>query len=192
MPWCIKHTAEMSRLLLPICCLLLLNPIARADQNDSALKGLFEILQSSSDTQLLMETENRIWDAWMSHPNGEVEQLMLAATQLMNSNRLSDALALYSGIIRRFPDYAEAWNKRATLYYLSGNFSASIADIDHTLALEPRHFGALSGLGLIYLRQNELRKARDAFERVLQVHPHSVSAVQNLELVSRTLQQSII
>ena len=163
-----------------------------ADQNDPQLLSLFELLQHNSDPQTLQNAEDRIWTLWMEHDNAEVEQLMLAATQLMNNRRYSDALAIYSRIIQRFPDYAEAWNKRATLFYLAGNFESSISDIEHTLALEPRHFGALSGLGLIYLRQNELRLARQAFEDVLKIHPSSASARENLRLVNRALRNSII
>ena len=164
----------------------------KADQHDPQLAALFEVLLHDSDPQALLDAENRIWALWMEHEYDEVEQLMMAATQLMNNQRYSDALAIYNGIIQRFPDYAEAWNKRATLFYLAGNFASSISDIQHTLALEPRHFGALSGLGLIYLRQNELRLARQAFEDVLKIHPSSASARENLDLVNRALRNSII
>ncbi|MEX2131445.1 MAG: tetratricopeptide repeat protein [Pseudohongiellaceae bacterium] len=164
----------------------------RADQHDPALDPLFSVLQQTDNPQVLAEAENRIWQVWLSHPNADVMQLMVTATQLMNNFRYTDALALYSGIIRGFPDYAEAWNKRATLYYLAGNFDASIADIRQTLVLEPRHFGALSGLGLIYLQQNELRSARQAFEDVLKVHPNSANAIENLVLINQTLRKNII
>lgn len=172
---------------------LALSPVAVcADQTDSALDPLFAVLQQTDNQQVLAEAENRIWQIWLAHSNDEVVQLMVAATQMMNSLRYTDALALFSGIIRRFPEYAEAWNKRATLYYLAGNFEASIADIRRTLVLEPRHFGALSGLGLIYLQQNELRSARQAFEDVLKFHPHSANAIENLTLINQALRESII
>lgn len=180
---------------LPTIVLLLSSGVFHstcADQTDPRLDALFQVLQQSADARELAAAEDRIWTIWISHANPEVEQLMLAATQLMNNNRLGDALSLYTGIIRRFPDYAEAWNKRATLYYLAGNFEASISDINRTLELEPRHFGALSGLGLIFIRQNELRSARKAFEDVLRVHPHSVSAMENLAQVNQALKASII
>jgi len=176
-------------LLISLC----LTPVTLcADQTDPALDPLFAVLQQTDNQQVLVEAENRIWQLWLTHDNDEVVQLMVAATQMMNNLRYTDALALYSGIIRRFPDYAEAWNKRATLYYLAGNFEASIADIRQTLELEPRHFGALSGLGLIYLQQNELRSARQAFEDLLKVHPHSSNALENLALINQALRESII
>jgi tetratricopeptide (TPR) repeat protein len=128
----------------------------------------------------------------MEHLDADVEALMLVGTQRMNMQYYSDALAVYSEIIKTYPDYAEAWNKRATLYYLAGDLDASIDDIKHTLALEPRHFGALSGLGLVYIQRNELQKAKDAFETLLQVHPQSPNAQQSLEMVNQSLRMSII
>ncbi|MBK19344.1 MAG: hypothetical protein CMM52_10975 [Rhodospirillaceae bacterium] len=86
------------------------------------------------------------------------------------------ALTAFNEITTRAPDYAEGWNKRATLFYLAGEHELSIADIKKTLDLEPRHFGALSGLGLVYMALGEERKALDAFEQALEIHPHMEGA----------------
>ena len=128
----------------------------------------------------------------MEHSDDDVEALMLLGTQRMNMQYYSDALAVYSEIISAYPDYAEAWNKRATLYYLAGNLDASIDDIEKTLELEPRHFGALSGLGLVYIQREELQKAKTAFEALIKVLPQSPNAKQNLEMVNQSLRLSII
>ena len=90
------------------------------------------------------------------------------------------------------PDFAEGWNKRATLYYLVGNTDASIEDIKRTLELEPRHFGALSGLGLVYLQQGKLALAEEAFLQLITVHPNSPSAQDNLRLVRKQRAVNVI
>ena len=110
----------------------------------------------------------------------------------MNSGAFSQALRIYSQLIESYPNFAEAWNKRATLYYVLEDFAASVADIEATLALEPRHFGALSGLGLVYTQQGELDKARDAFVKLLEVHPNSANAQQNLERIENELRLNVI
>ena len=79
----------------------------------------------------------------------------------------------FNRLTESFPNYAEGWNKRATLHYVLGNLDASDSDIEKTLALEPRHFGALSGLGMVYIQRKELSKAKQAFEDLIEVHPNS-------------------
>jgi tetratricopeptide (TPR) repeat protein len=183
----------MYRKYFLIACLTCIAPtISFADQTDARLDELFSVLGQTGDVNIIQATENKIWEIWMEHLDADVEALMLVGTQRMNMQYYSDALAVYSEIIKTYPDYAEAWNKRATLYYLAGDLDASIDDIKHTLALEPRHFGALSGLGLVYIQRNELQKAKDAFETLLQVHPQSPNAQQSLEMVNQSLRMSII
>ena len=94
--------------------------------------------------------------------------------------------------MENFPDFAEGWNKRATLYYLVGNTDASIEDIKRALELEPRHFGALSGLGLVYLQQGKLALAEEAFQQLITVHPNSPSAQDSLRLVREQRAANII
>jgi len=146
----------------------------------------------TADTQIIRSTENQIMEIWLQHSNSDVEELMQMGTQRMNGRLYSEALLIFSRIIENFPNYAEAWNKRATLYYIAGNQDASIADIEKVLALEPRHFGALSGLGLVYIQQEELSKARQAFEKLIAVHPNSPNAKQNLRAVIESLRLNII
>ena len=174
-------------------CLALFSPVTLfADQTDPRLDDYFLRLQFTDDAREIRELESQIWASWLSHPNPDVERLMTAATARMNSGAFSQALRIYSQLIDSFPEYAEAWNKRATLYYILEDFAASISDIEATLALEPRHFGALSGLGLVYVQQGELRKARDAFTRLLAVHPNSINAQQNLQRIENELRLNVI
>ena len=172
--------------------MLLAPSSAAADQTDPRLDSLFGGLRVSSDLATLRAAENKIWEIWLQHENSDVEELMQMGIQRMNRQRYSDAMLIFNQIITSYPDYAEAWNKRATLQYMVGNFDSSIADIEKTLELEPRHFGALSGLGLVYIQRNELNKAKEAFENLIRIHPNSSNARQNLELVIERLQSNLI
>ena len=163
-----------------------------ADQKDDRLENLFITLSSSSDKKVIRSTENQIWEIWFAHPNSDVERLMQIGVQRMNNNRQSEAMIIFNQLVENFPNYAEAWNRRATLHYIVGNFQESIDDIEKVLSLEPRHFGALSGLGLVYLQLDELRKAKQAFEDLIKVHPNSPYARENLRRVNEDLRLNVI
>ena len=182
----------MRLLQILLSCLLLISSLGWADQTDPRLDELFATLEQTADGRLIRITENQIWNIWLQHSNSDVEELMQMGTARMNGQMYSEALLIFSRIIDNFPDYAEAWNKRATLYYLAGNHEASIADIEKVLALESRHFGALSGLGLVYIQREELGKAKQAFEDLIAVHPHSPNAQQNLRSVIDSLRLNVI
>lgn len=171
---------------------LLISGLAMADQTDDRLEGLFEVLKQAEGEGVIRTTENRIWEIWYQHPNPDVERLMQLGEESMNRREYSESLLIFSNIIDSFPEFAEAWNRRATLYYVAGNLDASIADIEKTLELEPRHFGALSGLGLVYIQRKELSKAKQAFEHLVEVHPNSPNAKENLEAVIEQLNSSVI
>lgn len=181
------------RLIYLIVAGLLLTPLnSAADQTDSRLQDLFAVLQQTEDLVLIRNTENQIWDIWLQHSNTDVEKLMQLGIQRMNIANYTEALVIFNGIIESYPEYAEGWNKRATLYYVVGNYDASIEDIEQTLELEPRHFGALSGLGLVYIQRNELSKAKQAFESLVKVHPNSPNAKENLKTVTDNLKFNVI
>ena len=110
----------------------------------------------------------------------------------MNQSRYTDAMLIFSQLIENFPGYAEGWNRRATLHYVLGNYEESIADIERVLDLEPRHFGALSGLGLVYLQQEQLSEAKQAFENLIDVHPNSPNARENLRRVNEDIRLNVI
>ena len=171
---------------------MLIPSLGWSDQTDSRLDNLFSVLKQTENPGIIQSTENQIWTIWLQHPNADVEKLMQLGAQRMNSERYTEALTVFSQIIESFPDYAEGWNKRATLYYLAGNLDASVSDIEKTLQLEPRHFGALSGLGIVYIQRKELSKAKQAFEELIEVHPHSQNAQQNLEFIKERLRLDII
>jgi len=147
-----------------------------ADQNNPQLKYLFEDLQqaqSNSDTEII---QGKIWQIWLEAPDQNSSDLMMQVSQAMSLGQNEMALRLSNQLVDTAPDFAEGWNKRATIQYLKGNHGLSVADIKETLRLEPRHFGALSGLGLIFMASGNYEAALDAFDRVLQISPASENA----------------
>ena len=186
----LKIPACFTKLVLGLSMSAALN--LHADQTDERLDGLFEQLLLVSNPVILRATENRIWEIWLEHENTDVQQLLTLGTEAMNRRQFPEALLIFSQIVENFPDFAEGWNKRATLYYLVGNNDASIEDIKRALELEPRHFGALSGLGLVYLQQGKLALAEKAFLQLIAVHPNSPSAQDNLRLVREQRSLNVI
>lgn len=163
----------MRRLFSALCLsiVLLAGVPALADQNDPRLDTLFELLRNSKEPIEIRATEQLIWAIWMQHRNAEFTRLMQAGSVAMASGQYDKAIGIFSSLIQKAPDYAEAWNKRATVYFLIGDLSLSVADVDRTLELEPRHFGALSGLGQIELLRGNGDAALEAFEAARAVHP---------------------
>ncbi|MEK9660431.1 MAG: tetratricopeptide repeat protein, partial [Alphaproteobacteria bacterium] len=149
---------------------------ARADQTDPRLDRLFAILHTSTDAREVDVAQSLIWDIWIAHDDDETARLMRRGIFAMAHGRSEDALALFDELINRDPNYAEAWNKRATLYFTMGDLEKSRADVERTLELEPRHFGALSGLGQIELLSGHREGALQAFEDALDTNPHLSTA----------------
>ena len=182
----------MFKRIFVVTALIFSSSLVPADQKDDRLENLFITLSSSSDKQIIRSTENQIWEIWFAHPNSDVERLMQIGVQRMNADRQSEAMIIFSELVENFPNYAEAWNRRATLHYILGNYQESISDIEKVLSLEPRHFGALSGLGLVYLQLDQLSKAKRAFEDLIEVHPNSPNAKENLRRVNEELRLNVI
>ena len=177
-------------LFLPLfgaAMLALLPSPAWADQSDARLDGLFELLATSSDRQAARTAEAEIWRIWIESGREEIDALMAEGLAAMNNQRFEDAIDLFGQITRRAPEFAEGWNKRATAYYLNDDHVASVRDIETTLALEPRHFGAISGMGLIFLRRGDQEGALAAFEAVLAIHPGAPGARQRVEELRKRL-----
>lgn len=133
------------------------------------------------DPRVRMLAERALWDVWSRSGSGEIDDLLRAGVSEMQHGQLDAAIDTFSEIIRRRPEFAEGWNKRATTYYLLGEYRKSAADCDEVLARNPAHFGALSGYGMIWLRLGEPARALERFEQALAVNP-------NLESVRETIQ----
>lgn len=153
----------------------------RADQNDERLDRLFEVLATTDDPARAHATEMAIWRIWTDSGRPEVDALMAEGVDALAAERVEVAIAFFDRVVELAPGFAEGWNKRATAYYLNGQLAASVRDIERTLALEPRHFGAISGMGLIFLAKGDEVGALRAFEQVLEIHPHSLGARMRVE-----------
>jgi tetratricopeptide (TPR) repeat protein len=158
---------------------------AAADQKDSRLDPLFEQLKASAAPHEAQILEAQIWLIWTDAKDGPTDTLMQLGLGAMQGGNLAGALELFDAVTVQKPDFAEGWNKRATVLYMLGAFERSAEDVDKVLALEPRHFGALAGLGLIDTELNKTDEAIDAFERALQVHPHLTGVKQRLEMLKK-------
>ena len=177
-------------LIVSLSCLLPLGS-SSADQNDSRLDELFRIIQQTVSPEVARSVENKIWEIWIQHDNRQTQQRMAEGIAAMERNP-GNALLIFNELVEDAPEFAEGWNKRATLLYVLGEYAASVRDIEKTLALEPRHFGALSGLGLVYLAQEQYAEAKAAFEAVLLIHPHSRGVRKNIELIDDYIHRNTI
>jgi tetratricopeptide (TPR) repeat protein len=165
---------------------------ADADQNDPRLESLFESLKNAQSPDAAAGYEAQIWAIWSKSGDSDVDHVFEVGSQAMALGDLTTALSIFDAIVAKAPDFAEGWNKRATIHYMMGNYEASLADIDRTLELEPRHFGALAGLGLVNVSMERDEAALDAFERVLKVDPQSRSAKENIEFVKQRIKDKSI
>ncbi|MET0532364.1 MAG: hypothetical protein ABW003_29285 [Microvirga sp.] len=138
----------------------------------SRLTGLFRELSAPEPARPVEEIEDQIWALWVSHEDRLAEETMAAAVDAISSGELQKAKPLLDHLVVKHPDWAEAWNKRATLAFIEKRDADSLLDIAQTLHLEPRHFGAISGFGNICLRNGHLNEARAAFQIALTINPH--------------------
>lgn len=160
---------------------------AMADQTDPALNGLFDVLQSTSDPAEAQAADQEIWRRWTESGDDAVDRLMQTGLIAMHGGQLAAAEAMFGEIIALRPDFAEAWNKRATVRYFTGNLDGSIADCARVLALEERHYGAMSGMGLILVAKDDMAEALQWFERALAVNPHMAGVRANIEALRKEL-----
>lgn len=156
-------------------------PAAHADQRDPALDRLFDELQRTASLPEAQTIVAEIWLRWTAFADeagrdNRARSLMAAGMQMMGDGRLEAAERVFTEIVGTHPEHAEAWNKRATVRFMRGNDTGSRSDIARVIALEPRHFGALSGLGMINMRRGDLAGALQAFEAALRVNPHMPQA----------------
>lgn len=179
--------------LIQITASLLITVLAsisvNADQNDPRLDKLFFNLTINSDLKLSYQLTNEIWRIWSSHNKKEINILFSNAEKAMYKEDYQTALKSYNEIVVLAPNFAEGWNKLATVYFLMGDYSASLANIEETLKLEPRHFGALSGRGQCYLELQKFQFALDAFEEALAVNPWLYDVYKNIQIVKKLLNQ---
>jgi tetratricopeptide (TPR) repeat protein len=147
--------------------------LPRAQHGDKTqnLDRLFEALKVAPDEESAKYVENRIWAIWLGSPSDTANLLMGRVKTAVDGKDLDLAIKLLDAVIDIRPDFVEAWNRRATVYYTKKDFGRALADIHEVLAREPRHFGALSGLGIILQELGDDKRALEVFRRALAVHP---------------------
>jgi len=175
-------------MFLATAMLLLAYAPANADQTDPKLDTLFAALQTSLSNANAASLEREIWAIWTRYPDDQaINRQMDRAIKMMNAGRLDDAEAMFSAIISRKPAFAEAWNKRATVRFFRGDDAGSANDILQVVKLEPRHFGALSGLGMIKVRAGDLQGALQAYRAAQRINPF----LPNIEMIIDKLEQKL-
>jgi tetratricopeptide (TPR) repeat protein len=156
----------------------------RGDMADAAL--LHERLRDES-AFVRGFAEQGLWLLWSRSGDVEIDGLMARGSEAMNAVRYSEAISVFSEVIHRKPDFAEGWNRRATAYYVAGEYAKSIADCDEVLKRNPGHFGALSGLGQIYLQLEKYDEALAWFRRALDVNPNLLGVEINIRMIEEKL-----
>ena len=164
-----------------------ISPLARADQTDARLDNLFLKLHSTGDLAEGRRITRQIRIIWRQTENEVANNAMANAGLKLYNKQYDAALELIDLAIAAAPEYAEAWSRRAAVFYLLGDYPSAMDAIKRTLALEPRHFGALAEMGAIYMQIEDYEAAKSALLRALEINPHLAATRQNLEMVERRL-----
>jgi Flp pilus assembly protein TadD len=172
------------RHVLALLALLLAAP-ALAQSNTAELDTLFAKLRDPATGAEVLSIEQKVWAIWMTSGTKEQNERLAEAAQVMGTGQGKIALAILDDLIKDAPSFAEAWNKRATLHYLMGHYQASLDDIVKTVDLEPRHFGALSGRGMVLMKLGKNAEALAAFKEALAVNPNMVGAKLSIEALEK-------
>ena len=150
--------------------------IVNSQEREAKLDGLFNQLKNNNDVAAAFEIEMKIWNIWSIHPSQEnLTQLLAKGSNLMSEQKLNKAYETFSIVIGLDPNWAEGWNKRATVLYMLGRYQESQEDIDEVLKLEKRHFGALSGQGLVQIELKNYERAINSYKEVQKIYPSMMS-----------------
>jgi tetratricopeptide (TPR) repeat protein len=166
--------------------------LAKSEDRDNQLNRLFNELKINN-LALVYGTEQKIWEIWSNHPTDEkLTQELLKGSNLMQGDTISESIKIFSKLIELDPNWAEAWNKRATALYLIGDYEGSQKDIDKVLELEERHFGALAGQGLVNIKLENYEKAIESYERAQEIYPAMQSPKIMIEQIQELIKQQLI
>ena len=141
------------------------------------------------DDETRENAEHSLWQIWSRSGNAEIDRLYAVGVHQMEEGELADAIATFTRIIERRPGFAEAWNKRATLYFLVGELRKSLADCDEVMKRNPYHFGALAGYSQIYIRLEYYDRALDYARRALEVNPNMDGVRRSLMMLEHVREQ---
>ena len=163
------------------------------DNQQKQIDDLFKQLKTSSSYENSKEIESKIWKLWTTHPSeNSLTTLLADGSFYMSQNKLETAYETFTKTINLDPKWAEAWNKRATVLYLMGKYELSQSDIDKVLELEKRHFGALSGQGLVQTALNNYQKAIESYIEAHKVHPNMKSPLIMIEKLQLQIKKESI
>lgn len=154
--------------------------------NDADL--VIEALRDT-DPDVRVRAEIAVWAIWSRSGDAEVDRLLKSGIERMEDGQMGQAVEVFTRVTERKPDFAEGWNKRATAYYLMGDFKHSLQDCDEVIKRNPQHFGALSGYGMIYFRLGELENALGYFQRALEVNPNLKGVEESIEFIRYKLRE---
>ena len=166
----------MKKLLSILFLILLFFSNVNSEERDLELNKLFNQLKNNSNASMAFEIEKKIWKIWSIHPSNDrqgyrLTELLAQGSFLMAEQELNRAYEIFSQIILVDPNWSEAWNKRATVLYMLGRYQESQEDIDEVLKLEKRHFGALSGQGLVQTELKNYERAINSYKEVQKIYP---------------------
>jgi len=182
---------KFKKIILVILYISIFFSSAQSSQKN-ILNNLFNQLEKVNNSKSAVLLEEKIWSIWNEHPtNNKLTEKLEFGTELMQYGDYNFALRVFDNIIVTDPAWSEAWNKRATLYFLMSQFTNSLDDIDKVLDMEPRHFGALSGQARIFIKLQKYEKAIKSLERALKFYPSFKSGEMISEIERLIREESI-
>ncbi|RWG80331.1 hypothetical protein [Mesorhizobium sp.] len=164
-----------------------ITPPPAAPTRQGRLDQLFADLKRERNEKAAERIAGRIWGEWNQSGSASIDLMMQWAQKATEDQKFDVALDFLDQVVTLQPDYAEGWNRRATVHFLMKNYGKSMSDIDHTLQLEPRHFGALSGLAQIMAETGHKQSALEAWQKVLTIYPMMRSAQDQVSTLSEEL-----
>ncbi len=179
--------------ILFVFFILLFSSSLFADDNKKEIDKLFVQLKSALNFENSKKIEDKIWDLWTTHPSkSNLTKLLADGSSAMMDNKLDAAYDKFTEVIELDPNWAEAWNKRATVLYLMGKYELSQSDIDKVLMIEKRHFGALTGQGLVQIALQNYQKAIDSYIEAHKIHPYMKSPLIMIEKLKSQIKKESI
>ena len=164
----------------------------KAQDRDVILDKLFKELKINN-TALTNRIEQKIWEIWSTHPkNQKLTEKLAEGSDLVRNKQLSKAVNIFTEVIDLDPKWAEAWNKRATVLYMMGDYNGSQKDIDKVLKLEKRHFGALAGQGLVNIQLKNYEKAIMSYKKAHEIYPSMQSPNIMIKQIENLIKQELI
>ena len=179
--------------ILFLILMLCENATAESKDRNIKLNQLFEQLKKSDNASIALEIEMKIWNIWSTHPTQDkFTRSLEKGSGLMSIGELELSVKVFSTIINADPDWAEGWNKRATVFYLMGRYQDSLNDIDEVLKRESRHFGALSGQGLVQIKLKNYEKAIKSYQAAQKIYPSINAAKVMIPQLQKLIKEEVI